>query len=216
MLQTLSRAGFFDRSLLIGSWVMPIYGKAYGASYVLRTLDLDFAVHLVGRARGRQADLAKMFSELGLVDFFTAEGLQKFTLAGYEVEFFVHRRGGRADEAVLVREWNVTARPLPFIDLLTDFSEEVEVDGVVIRIPWPEAFLVHKLIIAPKRVDDSKKLKDMEQCRVLKEIVDSGRLLQVAQARRLSKKTRRDIVAGCRLIDFPLLVPIIEEIVVEM
>ena len=46
LLRSLSESGFFDRSLLIGSWVMPLYQEIYGAPYVLRTLDVDFAVHL--------------------------------------------------------------------------------------------------------------------------------------------------------------------------
>ena len=200
----MNRAGFFDQSLLIGSWVMPIYAKAYGMSYVLRTLDLDFAVQLTARTRKEQADLAQVFSELGLVDFLTGQGLQKFTLAGYEVEFFIHRQGGRIVDSVLVREWNVTARPLPFISLLTDFSEQVEVDGVVIRIPRSEAFFLHKLIIASKRIHESKRLKDLDQCRALKKIIDANHLRQVFQSHRLSKKTRRDIAGSCRVIVFPL------------
>jgi hypothetical protein len=46
LLRSLSEVGFFDRSALIGSWVMPLYGELYGARYLLRTLDVDFAVHL--------------------------------------------------------------------------------------------------------------------------------------------------------------------------
>src|SRR5512143_3508242 len=41
LLRTLSEAGFFERSLLVGSWVMPIYRELYGVSYTLRTLDVD-------------------------------------------------------------------------------------------------------------------------------------------------------------------------------
>jgi len=46
LLRALSEVGFFDRSSLIGSWVMPIYQELYGVGYLLRTLDVDFAVHL--------------------------------------------------------------------------------------------------------------------------------------------------------------------------
>lgn len=52
LLRTLSEAGFFGRSLLVGSWVMPIYRELYGVSYSLRTLDVDFAIH-VAHPRGR-------------------------------------------------------------------------------------------------------------------------------------------------------------------
>jgi hypothetical protein len=46
LLRSLSEVGFFDRSLLIGSWVMLLYQELYGATYTLRTLDIDFAVRL--------------------------------------------------------------------------------------------------------------------------------------------------------------------------
>jgi hypothetical protein len=46
LLRSLSEVGFFDRSLLIGSWAMVLYQELYGVPYVLRTLDVDFAVHL--------------------------------------------------------------------------------------------------------------------------------------------------------------------------
>jgi hypothetical protein len=39
LLRMLSGLGFFDRSLLIGSWVMLVYQKLYGTVYELRTFD---------------------------------------------------------------------------------------------------------------------------------------------------------------------------------
>ena len=51
LLRTISRAGFFDRSVMIGSWVMLIYQKLYGARYALRTMDIDFAVHIAHTRR---------------------------------------------------------------------------------------------------------------------------------------------------------------------
>jgi len=33
LLRTISRAGFFDRSVMIGSWVMLVYQELYGVRY---------------------------------------------------------------------------------------------------------------------------------------------------------------------------------------
>ena len=38
LLGSLSEVGFFDRFLLIGSWVMPLYQELYGSRYLLRML----------------------------------------------------------------------------------------------------------------------------------------------------------------------------------
>lgn len=46
LIRTISRAGFFDHSVMIGSWVMLIYQELYGAWYAMRTMDVDFAVHI--------------------------------------------------------------------------------------------------------------------------------------------------------------------------
>ena len=89
LLRSLSEVGFFDRSLLIGSWVMLLYQELYGASYVLRTLDVDFAVHVPHPHKQMRADLERLITDLGFVDYLAAEGVQKFTAAGYEVEFIV-------------------------------------------------------------------------------------------------------------------------------
>ncbi len=139
LLRTLSKVGFFDRSLLIGSWVMPLYQELYGVRYVLRTFDVDFAVHLVHPQKKMRADLERLINDLGFVGFMAAEGVQKFTAKGYEVEFIAPRAGGREVGALTVREWNINALPLPFVNILIGFSETVEVDGFTVRIPIPEA-----------------------------------------------------------------------------
>jgi hypothetical protein len=67
LLRTLSKVGFFDRSLLIGSWVMPLYQELYGVRHVLRTFDVDFAVHLVHQQKKMRADLERLINDLGFV-----------------------------------------------------------------------------------------------------------------------------------------------------
>ena len=89
LLRSLSEVGFFDRSLLIGSWAMLLYQELYGAPYALRTLDVDFAVHLAHPHKQMRADVERLITDLGFVDYLAAEGVQKFTAAGYEVEFIV-------------------------------------------------------------------------------------------------------------------------------
>ncbi|MHB8707531.1 MAG: GSU2403 family nucleotidyltransferase fold protein [Desulfuromonadales bacterium] len=204
LLRSLSKVGFFERSLLIGSWVMPIYQELYGAPYVLRTLDIDFAVHLAHPQIKMRADLERLITDLGLLDFVAAEGVQKFTAAGYEVEFIAHRPGGRQVGSLAVREWNLNALPLPFIKPLLDFSEVAALDDFTIRFPLPEAFFVHKLIIAHRRLTEEKRQKDLEQCATLAPVLSDERLHRVMQSQRLGKETRRQLARSCEMIDFPL------------
>lgn len=204
LLHALSRAGFFERSVVIGSWVMLIYKELYNVRYVLRTLDVDFAVHIAHTKRKLRADLKQLITGIGFTDYLAAEGVQKFTGGGYEVEFIGQRSGGRDTAFLSAPEWNITATPLPFINILTDFSDVAELNGLTIRFPVPEAFFLHKLIIAQKRLTDAKRDKDLEQCSVLMTCINDKRLIQVSQAQRFSKETRRHITTSCETIRFPL------------
>jgi len=204
LLRALSSAGFFKQSTLIGSWVMPVYQELYQVRYVLKTLDIDLAVHVAHGRKGTRTNLEQLITDIGYTSYVAAGGVQKFSSGGYEVEFIVHRKGGLDTDAMPVREWNVIAQPLPFISLLIDFSEEAQLHDFSIRFPIPEAFFLHKLIIAQKRRKETKRLKDLDQCSVLMSIMKDDQLQQVIQSIRISKDTRRLIRKSCEAIGFPL------------
>lgn len=204
LLHAMSDVGFFERSVVVGSWVMLIYQELYGARYVLRTLDVDFAVHIAHQKRKLKADLKQLITGLGFTDYFDAEGTQKFTGGGYEVEFIGQRSGDRGKGVLAVPEWNVNAIPLPFISILTDFSDVTELCGFIIRFPIPEAFFLHKLIIAQRRLSDAKRDKDLEQCSVIIPIINDEGMKNIIQKQRFSRETKRRIVASCDTIGFPL------------
>jgi hypothetical protein len=204
LVREMSCLGFFERSLLVGSWVMPIYQELYQVHYTLRTLDVDFAVHIAHPRRRMRADLEKLITGLGFTDYMAADGVQKFTAEGYEVEFIAHRPGARETGVLPVSEWNLSAIPLPFIGIMIDCSETAELDGFQIRFPTPEAYFLHKLIIAQRRKTDTKRFKDLDQCRALMDELDDDRLKSVAAAYRFGRDTRRHIATSCAEIGFPL------------
>jgi hypothetical protein len=149
-------------------------------------------------------DLERLITNLGFIDFVAAEGVQKFTAGGYEVEFIAHRPGGREIGALVIREWNINAIPLPFIRILIDFTQTAALEDVPIRFPIPEAFFVHKVIVAPQRLTGEKREKDLEQCAALIPALDDERLRQVMKSQRLGRETRRRIMQSCTAINFPL------------
>lgn len=204
LLRTLCDAGFFERSLLIGSWVMPIYRELYGVAYTLRTLDVDFAVHAAHPRVCLRADLEHLITGIGYTSFLGAEGIQKFSAGGYEVEFIVHRRGGKIGGVRTLEEWKLNALPLPFIGILLDFTETAVLGGSQIRFPIPEAFFVHKLIVATRRLVTAKRLKDLEQCAALVPVLIDRKLRDVVDSQRFGKVTKRGLVTSCTAIDFPL------------
>lgn len=203
LLQALYSAGFFEESMLVGSWVMSLYQEAFGIIYTLRTLDIDFAVKFIHSDKDKKTDIEKIITGLGYIPVFMQSGICKYTRENFTVEFLVHRRGGRDDDVVPIRRWNVTAIPLPFIDILFGFPFITDFGNFKVRAPLPEAYFVHKLITAQRRRGEGKQDKDLEQCSIIARHINSDRLKAVIGSLKLSKKTQKAMRASCVTIDFP-------------
>ncbi len=203
LLEMLSSVGFFEESMLIGSWVMPLYREFFDVPYALRTMDIDFAVELLKGGRSRTADLEKLVMSCGFTPFFTQSGVQKFSRDAFTIEFIVHRRGGNEEDSVLVPNWNITAVALPFVNIMTSFPFLAEFPGYKVRAPIPEAFFLHKLIASARRREDGKRAKDLDQCSVIASKLDKKRLEEVRQSVKLGSRTRDAIRTSCEAINFP-------------
>jgi hypothetical protein len=203
LLHALFSVGFFEESMLIGSWVMPLYQETFGIPYVLRTMDIDFAVKLALSDREGKVDLEKIIVDLGYVPLVLQSGTRRFTRESFTIEFVAHRKGGREDEVVSIRKWNIVASPLPFVDLLLNFPFTADFGDFKVKAPLPEAFFVHKLITAQRRPGESKKDKDLDQCSIIARHLDPKRLDSVIGSLKLSNKTKRALRASCEAIDFP-------------
>ena len=131
-------------------------------------------------------------------------GVRKFTRENFTVEFVAHRKGGRDDEVVLIRKWNITASPLPFVDLLLGFPFTANFGIFQVKAPLPEVFFVHKLITAQRRPGESKRDKDLDQCSIIARQLDPHRLDEVVNLLKLSKKTLKALRTSCDVIGFPL------------
>lgn len=203
LLQAFYSVGFFDESLLIGSWVMSLYQEAFGIQYILRTMDIDFAVKFALSDRDKKTDLEKVITDLGYIPVVMRSGIRKFTRENFTVEFVTHRKGGRDVQIVPIRKWNITASPLPFVDLLLGFPFIADFGNFKVRAPLPEAFFVHKLITAQRRHGEGKKDKDLDQCSIIARQLDPDRLDTVVGSLKLSRKTQKALRASCEVIDFP-------------
>ncbi|MEW6067843.1 MAG: GSU2403 family nucleotidyltransferase fold protein [Nitrospirota bacterium] len=203
LLQALHSVGFFEESMLIGSWVMPLYQEVFGINYTLRTLDIDFAVKFIHLGRDRKVDLEKLITDLGYIPVIMQSGIRRFTRENFTIEFVIHRKGGRYDDVVSVRRWNITASPLPFVDLLLSFPFIADFGDFEVRAPIPEAYFVHKMITSQRRRGEGKKDKDLEQCSIIARKIDPDRLKTVFETLKISKKTQKVIRDSCEAIDFP-------------
>lgn len=200
LLRELSRVGFFDHSLLIGSWPMVVYAQHFKLAYALSTDDIDFAVVNTLRKQDGVA-LPELLENLGYTELKGyPDGIEKYVYGTLEVEFLIHRRGGSAPPGVNVPAWQIAAQPLPFIDILFIHPTTVFVEGYALKIPSPEALMVHKLIIARRRDGSDKewkKEKDLQQCTALAEVVRIDEVQHVLEEKKMSKTVRQDVAISC-------------------
>jgi hypothetical protein len=202
LLRTLAARGFFERGLLIGSWAFPIYQRALGIDYPLKTFDIDFALDKA--ALRPTFDLDESLRSMGCLPLDDHQtGLRKYAWAGFEVEFLVHRAGGRDVAKTDIRGLNVTAIPLPFLSLLFHRPITADLGGFEIRVPQAESFFLHKLVVAQRRRKAVKKANDLAQCRALIPRLDRQLLAAAVADFKASLKTRRQIRLSCEEIGFP-------------
>ncbi len=201
LLRELDRIGFFSEGLLIGSWPMVVYTIHFTLPYGLTTDDIDFAVTNVVKIPAKASEtIPEMLDRLGYTPVTDYSGIETFLQGTFEVEFLTNRRGGEAPPSVIIPPWQVSAQPLPFIDMLFIRPNSIRLEDFSMRIPSPEAFVLHKLIIAQRRTGpdkEFKKEKDLQQCLALVEILQEEEVLRILGEYRLSKETRKAIQTSC-------------------
>lgn len=211
LLRELAGAGFFAHGLLIGSWPMVVYSEHFTLPYGLATNDIDFAVeHAVKVPSHRGETIPQILERLGYTPVHDYSGIETFLQGTFEVEFITHRRGAAAPSAVVVQPWKVSAQPLPFIDILFIRPTTVRIADFSIRIPSPEALMLHKLIVAQRRNGQDrefKKEKDLQQCSVLTEIIRSEEIQRILGGYRISKDTRNAMLESAAVIGYTLPLP---------
>jgi len=187
---------------------MLIYTLHFTLPYGLTTNDIDFAVDNAVRVPATGGEtIPQVLERLGYTAVHDYSGIETFLQGTFEVEFITHRRGGAAPPAVVTPPWKVSAQPLPFIDLLFIRPTTVLIEDFIVRIPSPEALLLHKLIIAQRRTGrdkEFKKEKDLQQCSVLTEVVRHEEIQQLIREYRLSKDARKSVLESCVAIGFSL------------
>lgn len=204
LLRSLYITGFFSHGLLTGSWVFPLYESAFKIRYPLKTFDIDFVVNLSSFRSLKSVDLEKTLVGLGYVTVFDYRtGLRKYSKEGFEVEFLVQRRGSRDLDHIAIKQLNVTATPLPFLQILFHATLLVDFGDFKIKIPAPEALFVHKLIIAQRRINLVKQENDLSQCKALIPVLCQEQLLKIIRSFKLSTKTKKAIITSCQAVEFP-------------
>ena len=186
VIEALWKGGFFRlRGVLVGTLAFQCYAGVVGIRFpglALKTGDADFAQfydvsHMVNDTMPpildvlRQAD--PTFSAVPHLSH--PHRVTRFrTKTKYLVEFLTPNRGSddnQSEPAEMPALGGASAQPLRYLDFLIHDpirSVVLHKGGIPVRVPSPERFAVHKLIVAVlRREDPSKTSKDVRQAQQL-------------------------------------------------
>ncbi len=220
----LADAGIFRlRGVLVGTAAYQTYGAMLGARLsrvLLQTLDIDIA-QFTDVSVAVQDQTAPMLEVLRKVDgsfreiphtshrhLVTSFGAR----GGLRVDFLTPNRGPDSDNPRLLPALQTAAQPLRFLDfLIRDPLPAVLLHsaGVGVRVPAPERYAVHKLILVHRRpAAIAKRGKDLLQAQSLLEPLLESRpeelRLAWEEAFQRGRQWRRLLLAGMSRLSAPV------------
>lgn len=200
VLELLAEADVFRLGgVLLGTHAFGVYSNHLGVRFdegMLRTQDIDVAQDpVIGVALGREtADAKKALDDTGF-GFLPAPRLDprepstSFHVRGRQlrVDFLTPMRGREKNAPIQLPALGVAAQPLRFLEYLLEDPMQAAIvggSGVLVRVPDPGRFALHKLWTAEKRpaTDHLKAQKDRRQAAQLLEVLKDARPDGVRQA----------------------------------
>jgi len=192
LFELLERAGvFLAGGVLVGSHAFSVYGNMLGvrwSSETTRTQDIDIAVrHLVIGLPARPVNLrqALLDSELGFIEVPALDRKApstRFRIKGQQlsVDLLTPMIGRATGKPLHIASLDTYAEPVRFLDfLITDAQPAALVarGGILINVPAPARYALHKLVAAERRVSafHTKTRKDVQQAEQLIEVLARDR-----------------------------------------
>ena len=178
VLRRMTNAGILDKIVLVGSWCLLFYENYFqGTDYhpSIRTRDIDFLIPIPTKFKTK-IDVYDLIKDLGFVIIHKGpEGYITFQHPELILEFLVPERGRGHDKPYPLPDLGINAQRLRFLDLLSQNTVGIDLEGIKVKVPHPANYALHKLIIGPRRKDKNKLEKDTAQAvDLLKVLIDRG------------------------------------------
>jgi len=210
VLRRLSGAGVLGNIILIGSWCIPFYEEYFSdVKYLstIKTRDIDFLVSVPVRTRTR-VDIPELLKDMGfVVGFKGLQGYIKLEHPELIIEFLVPERGRGSDKPYPLPQLGLNAQVLRFLDFLIKNTIHVQVEGILITLPHPANFALHKIIISQRRKNPEKMVKDRDAAiNILKALVDKGEVGVIRSVfNSIPRKWQKKILMGLEKAEEPKL-----------
>src|SRR5450830_2021465 len=181
IIERLAGAGVFDSGgMLIGSYAFSCYGNMLGVVFdeaMRRTEDMDVAYDRsieIGFVRDVRLDINTAAPEMVEPKQINpwVPPYEMIAPDGFKIEFLTSRKHVHDKAPVPIERFDVNAQPLEFLDYLMKETTEAAViynAGVLVNVPHPARFAIHKLAISQLREpgNTEKRVKDLKQATVL-------------------------------------------------
>ncbi len=168
VLRDLQTAGVLKHCTLVGSWCLEFYRSMYGNPPeipAVRTLDADLLLERRLKLAA-PVDVAAILEKNNFALEIEHSGLYKFVHAKLDIEFLTGLgRDGKAYHNF--EELGINAQELPYMEIAHKYQMKAIYSGVELKIPEPEAFALHKLIVCLLRKKPEKETKDIETAKGL-------------------------------------------------
>lgn len=221
VIDALERSGVFKLGgVLIGTHAYIVLGNVLGIRFRApsRTEDIDVVDRVLEIAVPElSSDLPKAIDSLAMgflpVPAFSPKDPStsfKVRGKGLRVDLVTQRIGKLRDRPVSIPRLNAAAAPLPYLDyLLVDTipAALVASSGVLVSVPQPARFAVHKLLVAQERPSafQAKATKDLSQAATLidalLELRPADLRLAIAEARRRGRAWTRALAKAPKLLE---------------
>lgn len=207
LLKRFSDVGLIHRDgVLVGTLAYSAYAGMLGCVLersTLMTQDIDIARDDRVEVWSRVIDLKSLFTERGLecreVPSISKKALPSsyITLDGIRIDFLVPSRGKAKEIVRMPRVTGAGATSLHFLDYAIDDPVEAVLvapqGGILVTVPRPERFAIHKLIVAAYRsvTETGKREKDLHQANHLISVLAQDRNRELKAAFRNATKAGR-------------------------
>lgn len=195
-IQALAKAGIFRlRSVLVGTVAYQTYPAMLGTPLPnpsLQTDDIDIAqfedvsLAVTDKTAPMLAILKEVDSSFRPVPTVHKDHVTSYVAKdGLRVEFLTPNRGPDSDSPRPLAALQTDAQPLRFLDFLIYEPEQAVVlhgAGILVLVPSPQRYAVHKLIISRRRRSGNiKRDKDLQQAEILLRILSGKRPYELGE-----------------------------------
>lgn len=204
VLEALHTSGALASLILIGSWCLHVYRCTYPDSDEIPSLitsDIDFLVPQTQKFT-KTIDVSNILKDLGFeIIVSPINGYTKYIRRELEIEFLVPEIGRGKDGPRVIKNLNIDAQALRYLDMLREYTEWIPYRDIPLRVVGIEAYIVHKFLVSGRRKDRNKREKDITSAVQLLEYISklearTNKLKYILES--LHPRWKRDVIDRIR------------------